>query len=118
CGVGGIRSNSTGHCNRSALGAPTHQSDNLKLPSHAALSWKVLIQMSEPLRERTSGRAQALWLGWFLIFFLLLRVPAFLANWDGEDANGHCAAILLGWAAPNELIFSRIDGVSHFDVGF
>jgi hypothetical protein len=74
--------------------------------------------MPQLLRERISNRAQALWLGGFSLYFLLLRVPELLANWDGEDANGHCAAILLGWAAPNELIFSRIDGVSQFHVGF
>ena len=74
--------------------------------------------MTQLVRERISGRAQALWCGAFSLYFMFLRVPELLANWDGEDANGHCAAILLGWAAPTELIFSRIDGLSNFHVGF
>src|SRR5947209_12301286 len=89
-----------------------------KLPPSPALFEKAPLQMTQLVRERISGRVQALWCGAFSLYFIFLRVPELLANWDGEDANGHCAAILLGWAAPNELIFSRVDGLSNFHVGF
>ncbi len=68
------------------------------------------------LRERTSGRVKLLWLLAFSLFFLLIRVPQFTAQWDGEDGNGHNSAMLMGLAAPNEMIYSRIDSKAHFFV--
>ena len=71
-------------------------------------------QAVRPQRQRISAPVQILWLAAFSLFFLLMRVPQFTAQWDGEDGNGHNSAMLMGLAAPNEMIYARIDGESHF----
>jgi hypothetical protein len=71
-----------------------------------------------PLDAPTSGRTRAVLLGCFSIFFLCIRIPQFTAQWDGEDGNGHLAAMLMGLAPPNEMIISRIDGNAQYHVGF
>jgi hypothetical protein len=76
------------------------------------------LHIAPSLRERTSGGVQMLWLVAFSLFFLFMRAPQFTAQWDGEDGNGHNSAMLMGLAAPNELIYSRIDGEAHFSINF
>jgi hypothetical protein len=71
-----------------------------------------------PLHTRISVPAQFLLFACFSIFFLCIRIPQFTAQWDGEDANGHLSAMLMGLASPNEMIHSRIDGVPRYQIGF
>ena len=71
-----------------------------------------------PLHTRMSTPAQLLLFACFSIFFLCIRIPQFTAQWDGEDANGHLSAMLMGLAPPNEMIESRVDGVARYQVGF
>ena len=52
------------------------------------------------LYTRISGRTQILLFALFSLFFLCIRIPQFTAQWDGEDGNGHLAAMLMGLASP------------------
>jgi hypothetical protein len=74
--------------------------------------------MTEKFRLGMSGPAMAVWSALFSFYFIILRIPQLLGNWDGEDANGQCAAMILGWSPPTKLVFSRIAGQLSFSSPF
>jgi hypothetical protein len=63
-------------------------------------------------------RSLAIFAG-FAIFYLLLRLPMLMSQWDGEDVSGALGALVLGFArAPEDMLIARIDGVMQFSPGY
>jgi hypothetical protein len=55
----------------------------------------------------------------FIVFFFIVRLPFYCSDWDGTDANGAHAAILMGMAPHFDQMFTaRIDGREIFVPGF
>jgi hypothetical protein len=76
-----------------------------------------------PVSERADSAAvlprHALMFASFVLFYLLLCLPMLLSQWDGQDANGQNAALLLGLApGAEDMLAARIGGIMQFSHGF